>query len=51
MFLLLRERKYLAVNFDGVVEKQKSFERSKTLRILSTKYKDHYQKYIGSIVT
>ena len=42
----------LAVNFDGVVEKQKRAERSKTLRILSTKLqRSHYQKYIGSTQT
>ena len=42
----------MAVNFDGVVEKQKRAERSKTLRILSTKLqRSHYQKYIGSTQT
>jgi threonylcarbamoyladenosine tRNA methylthiotransferase MtaB len=42
----------LAINMDGVVEKQKRAERSKMLRILSDKLQNsHYQKYIGTTQT
>ena len=38
----------LAASFEGVVEKQKRADRSKVLRILSTKLQRlYYQKYIG----
>ena len=46
------ERKYFSSSFEGVVEKQKRADRSKVLRILSTKLQRlYYQKYIGSIQT
>ncbi len=42
----------LAASFEGVVEKQKRADRSKVLRILSTKLQRlYYQKYIGSVQT
>ncbi len=42
----------LAINMDGVVEKQKRSERSKMLRILSDKLQNsHYQKYIETTQT
>ena len=42
----------LAITFEGVVEKHKRAERSKTLRILSNKLqRSYYQKYIGSTQT
>ena len=41
-----------AIDFEGIVSKQKRSERSKTLRILSGKLqRSYYQKYLGTTQT